>query len=69
MAAGKSGTVYLCYPFLVHAAQPNRGKKPRFLAQPPLYPAGECRIQRKDGSFSPVEKAIRRGIGMEKLSG
>jgi hypothetical protein len=36
LATGKAGTVYLCHPFLVHAAQPHTGVEPRFLAQPPL---------------------------------
>src|SRR5690606_25306471 len=39
LATGSAGTVYLCHPFLVHAAQPHRGTRPRFLAQPPLLPA------------------------------
>lgn len=38
-ATGKAGTVYLCHPFLVHAAQMHRGDRPRFMAQPPLLPA------------------------------
>ena len=36
LATGEAGTVYLCHPFLVHAAQRHRGSMPRFLAQPPL---------------------------------
>lgn len=40
LATGEAGTVYLCPPFLVHAAQAHRGAQPRFLAQPPLLPAG-----------------------------
>lgn len=64
-ATGKAGTVYLCHPFLVHAAQAHRGEKPRFLAQPPLYPVDDCRLNRPDGSYSPVEVAIRKGIGLE----
>jgi hypothetical protein len=39
LATGPAGTVYLCHPFLVHAAQPHRGTTPRFMAQPPLLPA------------------------------
>lgn len=39
-ATGPAGTVYLCHPFLVHAAQPHRGRNPRFMAQPPLLPRG-----------------------------
>jgi hypothetical protein len=37
-ATGEAGTVYLCHPFLVHAAQMHRGDRPRFMAQPPLLP-------------------------------
>lgn len=36
LATGSAGTVYLCHPFIVHAAQPHRGSEPRFLAQPCL---------------------------------
>jgi hypothetical protein len=38
LATGDAGTVYLCHPFLVHAAQIHRGSHPRFMAQPPLLP-------------------------------
>lgn len=62
-ATGRAGDVYLCHPFLVHAAQPNHGSAPRFLAQPPLYPAEQLRLERADGAYSPVETAIRRGLG------
>lgn len=41
LATGEAGTVYLCHPFLVHAAQPHRGSAPRFLAQPPVLPRDE----------------------------
>jgi hypothetical protein len=34
LATGVAGDVYLCHPFLVHAAQRHRGKEPRFIAQP-----------------------------------
>jgi len=58
-ATGPAGTVYLCHPFLVHAAQRHRGTQPRFMAQPPLYPARPYDVAR--GS-SPVELAIRRAL-------
>ena len=38
-ATGEAGTVYLCHPFLIHAAQKHRGSAPRSMAQPPLHPA------------------------------
>jgi hypothetical protein len=63
-ATGAAGTVYLCHPFLIHGAQPNRGKYPRFLAQPPLLPRSDDSIKllREDGSYSPVEMVIRSGL-------
>jgi phytanoyl-CoA dioxygenase PhyH len=63
LATGKAGTVYLCHPFLVHAAQPHHGRNPRFMAQPPLYAAEPFQIQRNDGVYSPVESAVRMGLG------
>ena len=61
-ATGPVGTVYLCHPFLVHAAQMHHGTTPRFLAQPPLHPALPLQIDRSDGDYSPVELAIRRSL-------
>ena len=62
LATGDAGTVYLCHPFLVHAAQPHHGLAPRFMAQPPLLPVGEFDPALQP---SPVQIAIRRAIGME----
>jgi len=62
-ATGTAGTVYLCHPFLVHAAQSHRGSTPRFMAQPPLYPRLPFALDRSDGNYSPVEQAIRLGSG------
>jgi hypothetical protein len=60
-ATGEAGTVFLCHPFLVHAAQPHHGTRPRFMAQPPLLPVGEF-----DPALppSPVQRAIRIGCGL-----
>ena len=66
LATGDAGTVYLCHPFLVHAAQPHRGTQPRFLAQPPLLPAVPIELQRWDGAYSPVELAIRNALRGEQ---
>ncbi|MGD9740061.1 MAG: phytanoyl-CoA dioxygenase family protein [Bauldia sp.] len=62
LATGAAGTVYLCHPFLVHAAQPHRGTRPRFMAQPPLLPAEPLRLERNEGAYSPVEIAIRSAL-------
>jgi hypothetical protein len=62
LATGKAGTVYLCHPFLVHRAQLNSGKEPRFLAQPPLLLKHDLQPDGDVEGLSPVEKAIRIGI-------
>ncbi|MCM6772816.1 phytanoyl-CoA dioxygenase family protein [Nocardia sp. CDC159] len=63
-ATGRAGDVYLCHPFLVHAAQPNRTGRPKFMAQPPLLLREPCDLDRADGAYSPVEQAIRRGLAL-----
>jgi hypothetical protein len=64
-ATGAAGDVYLCHPFLVHAADRHRGVQPRFVAQPGLLWAEPMQIEihRVDGAYSPVEVAVRRGLG------
>jgi len=38
LATGQAGDVYLCHPFLVHAASwPHSGSKPRLIAQPGVH--------------------------------
>lgn len=63
LATGKAGTVYLCHPFLVHAAQAHRGNTPKFMAQPPLLLRGELKIANLETGFAPVEQAIRLALG------
>ncbi|MFQ4139074.1 phytanoyl-CoA dioxygenase family protein [Nodosilinea sp. PGN35] len=63
LATGKAGTVYLCHPFLVHAAQINRESQPRFMAQPPLFAARPFELTGKSpSSYVPVERAIRNAL-------
>jgi Phytanoyl-CoA dioxygenase (PhyH) len=59
-ATGRAGDVFLCHPFLVHAASwPHRGRSPKMMAQPGValhtqFPLGS--------SPSPVEMAILNGL-------
>jgi len=62
LATGSPGTVYLCHPFLVHAAQAHHGTRPRFMAQPPLLPREPLQLIRPDDAYSPVEQAIRAAL-------
>lgn len=61
-ATGPAGTVYLCHPFIVHAAQPHHGTAPRFMAQPPLQPRAALELERATGAHWPVEQAIREAL-------
>jgi hypothetical protein len=62
LATGEAGTVYLCHPFLVHAAQMHRSSVPRFMAQPPLHPTEPLQLDRVNGDYSAVETAIRQAL-------
>ncbi|KAM3098723.1 phytanoyl-CoA dioxygenase family protein [Phormidesmis sp. 146-12] len=72
IATGAAGTVYLCHPFLVHAAQINCGSQPRFMTQPPLYPVGAfegadketspIKYIDKETSSIPIEEAVCRAL-------
>ena len=61
-ATGKAGTVYLCHPFMVHAAQAHTGNTPKFMAQPPLLLRDELTIAGANADFTPVEQAIRLAL-------
>jgi hypothetical protein len=63
LATGNAGTVYLCHPFIVHAAQDHHGKNPKFMAQPPLQTKIDFNIYRPENDLCPVEKAILKGLG------
>ena len=64
VATGKAGTVYLCHPFIVHAAQNHYGTTPKFMAQPPLLTKNDFNINKMDTLLFPVEKAILTGLRM-----
>lgn len=63
LATGKAGTVYLCHPFLAHAAQDHRGTNPKFMAQPPLLPRRDFAFDPRVRKLCPVEIAILGGVG------
>jgi Phytanoyl-CoA dioxygenase (PhyH) len=66
LATGKAGTVYLCHPFIVHAAQHHHGNNPKFMAQPPLQPKANFNINRPENELCPVEKAIVKGLHQDE---
>ena len=62
LAVGQAGSIYLCHPFLVHAAQAHRGSNPKFMAQPPLLLRTELNISDPSIEYAPVEIAIRMAL-------
>ena len=62
LATGNAGAVYLCHPFIVHAAQDHHGDTPKFMAQPPLLPKKAFDYSRTETNLCPVEQAILKGI-------
>jgi hypothetical protein len=63
LATGQAGDVFLCHPFLVHAASwPHRGQQPRMLAQPGVALHDQFHLT---APLSPVEQAILDGIDSE----
>lgn len=64
LATGEAGTVYLCHPFIVHAAQNHYGTTPKFMAQPPLLTKHDFDINKVESLLCPVEKAIVMGLGL-----
>lgn len=61
-ATGKAGTVYLCHPFLAHAAQDHHGTNPKFMAQPSLLTKHDFDIHQAADTLCPVEWAIVRAL-------
>jgi hypothetical protein len=61
-AIGRAGDVYLCHPFLVHAATwPHRGSRARLIAQPGVA-THEPFALAEGAAACPVEAAILRGL-------
>lgn len=66
-ATGEAGDVYLCHPFLVHAAQRAKGATPRLMAQPPLAIRAPFDVTDHDHTGPPVEICIQNGLSGKPL--
>jgi hypothetical protein len=62
-ATGEAGDVYVCHPFLVHAASwPHLGTTPRFMAQPPISINGALQFDGDVDRLSPVARTVRAAL-------
>ena len=59
---GEAGDVALLHPLLIHGFGPNRGRRIRFACNPLFRLREPMRLDRPDGSYSPVAMAIRTAI-------
>ena len=63
LATGKAGDVFLCHPFLVHAASwPHRGRHARMIGQPGVELNEPLDVT---GGGSPVETAVASGLARQ----
>src|SRR5215472_16179130 len=61
LATGQAGDVFVCHPFLVHAASwPHRGRLPKLMAQPAVALHDQFPMS---APLSPVERAIAAVAG------
>lgn len=64
----QAGDVILHHPFMLHAASYNHSGRPRFISNPPIALKGPMHFNRENpDDFSPVELAILRALGVERL--
>ena len=59
LATGGAGDVFLCHPFLVHAASwPHRGRRPRMIAQPAVALHGQYALRAAPGDTPPPVQQV-----------
>ena len=59
LATGRAGDVFLCHPFLVHAASwPHRGHRPRMIAQPGVALHGQYALRAAPGETPPPVQQV-----------
>lgn len=65
---GQIGDVALVHPFVLHASSQNHSGKARFITNPPIMLKEPMQFDRENpADFSPVELAILRGLGVDRL--
>lgn len=65
---GNAGDVVLLHPFVLHSASQNPSGRARFITNPPVALKKPMNFNRNNpDDFSPVELAVLRGVGKERL--
>ena len=67
-ATGQVGDVFLLHPYILHAKSQNLLGIPRLITNPPVHLREPMNFNRPNpDDFSPVEMAVLRGLGVERL--
>ncbi len=61
-AVAEAGDVYICHPFLYHAAAPNLSGKPRFMCNRTVPLRRRMRLKGDYPDLSPLEQSVRRAL-------
>ncbi len=65
---GRAGDVVLIHPFVLHSASQNHRSTARLITNPPIHLREPMNFNRENAAdFSLVERAILRGLGVERL--
>ena len=65
---GRQGDIVLLHPYMLHTTSQNHSGRPRFLTNPAMHLREPMHFNRDDPEdFSPVERAVLRGLGVERL--
>jgi len=65
---GNAGDVVLLHPFILHSASNNPSGRARFITNPPVALKEPMNFNRDNpDDFSPVELAVLRGLGKDRL--
>ena len=64
---GRLGDVVLMHPFMLHAVSQNHRGTARFITNPPIALKEPMRFDREPAEHSPVERAVLRALGVERL--
>jgi uncharacterized protein (DUF433 family) len=61
---GDAGDVAMLHPLMIHGFGPNRGSRIRFACNPLIRLKQPMKLDRADGTHSPVEDAVRRALDL-----
>jgi hypothetical protein len=65
---GHQGTVVLAHPFMVHSASVNATDEIRVISNTAVMLREPMRLDRSEGSYTPVEQLVLEGLGVESCA-